>query len=211
MYMKKLRNNRVALVESRYVRKGTDGNTHGYSATTTLCRLSAEATSLPTEWAKRLTEDQLRYIEEKLLAPNRRREAEERAAAEARAKDPRWRLQEAARLVAEARLLCQQRAVDSAVIAAVRAELDALQPPSKPNPPAPAHSEDPLKTAILAVRAASRLVSDGHYGDAPEAGVRETEVYRLWQELNDAVSEAGTGSLLKSLQRRGWVRRKLRG
>lgn len=167
MYLKKLRNNRVALVESRYVRKGTNGNTHGYSAPMTLCRLSAEATSLPTELAKRLNEGQLRYLEEKLLVPNRRREAEAKVAAEARAKDPRWRLQEAARLVAEARLLCQHKAVDTAVIASVRSELDALLPPSKPNTPAPVRTEDPFKTAILAVRAAARLVSDGHYGDAP--------------------------------------------
>ena len=211
MYLKKLRNNRVALVESRYVRKGANGNTHGYSAPTTRCRLSAEATSLPTDLAKRLNEDQLRYLEDKLLVPNRRREAEAKAAAEARAKDPRWRLQEAARLVAEARLLCQHRAVDTAVITSVRTELDALQPPSKPNTPAPVRTEDPLKTAILAVRAASRLITGGHYGDAPEAGVRETEVYRLWQELNEAVSDAGAESLLKSLQSRGWVKSKQKG
>lgn len=211
MYLKKLRNNRVALVESRYVRKGTNGNTHGYSAPMTLCRLSAEATSLPTDLAKRLNEDQLRYLEEKLLAPNRRRETEAKATAEARAKDPRWRLQEAARLIADARLLCQQKAVDTAVIAAVRAELDALQPPSKPNPPAPARTEDPLKTAIQAVRAASRSVAGGHYGDAPKVGVRETVVYRLWQELNEAVTDAGAGSLLASLQDCGWVKRKQRG
>lgn len=208
MYLKKLRNNRVALVESRYVRKGTDGNTHGYSATTTLCRLSAEATSLPTEWAKRLTEDQLRYLEEKLLAPNRRREAEEKAAAEARAKDPRWRLQEAARLVAEARMLCQQKTVDTAAIAAVRSELDALQPPTKPSVPAPTRPEDPLKAAIDAVRAAARAVASDHYGVAPKAGVRETTVYRLWQDLNEAVSGAGTSSLLAALQSRDWVKKK---
>lgn len=211
MYLKKLRNNRVALVESRYVRKGANGNTHGYSAPMTLCRLSAEATSLPTELAKRLNEGQLRYLEEKLLVPNRRREAEAKAAADARAKDPRWRLQEAARLVAEARLLCQHKAVNTAVIAALRCELDALQPPSKPTTPAPVRTEDPLKAAILAVRAASRSVTGGHYGDAPKASVRETEVYKLWQELNEAVSDAGSDSLLKSLQGRGWVKSKQKG
>lgn len=211
MYLKKLRNNRIALVESRYVRKGTDGNTHGYSAATTLCRLSGEATSLPTDLAKRLNEDQLRHLEDKLLVPNRRREAEARAAEEARAQDPRWRLQEAARLVSEARMLCQHKAVDNSAITAVRVELDALQPPSKPNTPAPARTEDPLKAALQTVRAASRSVAGGHYGDAPEAGVRETEVYRLWHELTDAVSGAGAGSLLTSLQSRGWVKKKLRG
>jgi hypothetical protein len=72
MYLKKLRNNRTALVESRYVRKGAAGNTHGYSAAVTLCRLPAMATSLPPDVAKRLTEDQLRYLELNLFMPNRR-------------------------------------------------------------------------------------------------------------------------------------------
>lgn len=208
MYLKKLRNNRIALVESRYVRKGAAGNTHGYSAAVTLCRLSAGATSLPPDMAKNLTEDQLRYLEKHLFTPNLRLEAEARAVAESRARDPKWRLQEAARLVAEARELCVHRAVDTSSILAVRSALDALQLPSKPNPSAPVRVEDPLKTAIEAVRMASRAVTVGHYGDAPEAGVRETEVYRLWQDLNEAVSGTEAGSLLTSLQGRSWVKKK---
>lgn len=124
MYLKKLRNNRIALVESRYVRKGAAGNTHGYSAAVTLCRLSSGATSLPSDTAKKMTEDQLRYLEENLFKPNRRLEAEAHAVAEARARDPKWRLQEAARLVAEARELCVHRAVDTASIMAVRSALE---------------------------------------------------------------------------------------
>ena len=131
--------------------------------------------------------------------------------AESRAKDPKWRLQEAARLVAEARELCVHKAVDTASILAVRSALDALQLPSKPNLPAPVRVEDPLKTAIEAVRAASRAVRGGHYGEAPDAGVRETEVYRLWQDLNEAVSGAEAGSLLTSLQGRSWVKKKQKG
>lgn len=208
MYLKKLRNNRIALVESRYVRKGAAGNTHGYSTAVTLCRLSAEATSLPSEVAKKLTEDQLRYLDENLFGPNRRLEAEARAVAEVRATDPGWRLHEAARLVNEARALCVHRAVESAAITAVRDALDALQPPTQLQRPAAPRPVDPLKAAIQAVNSATTAVAGGHYGEAPDTGVRESLVYRSWQALNDAVTGPEEGSLQRALQRLGWVKTK---
>lgn len=208
MYLKKLRNNRIALVESRYVRKGAAGNTHGYSAAVTLCRLSSGATSLPSETAKKMTEDQLRYLEENLFKPNLRLEAEARAAAEARATDPGWRLKEAARLVAEVRELCVHKAVDITAISAVRCELDALQLPTPQERPAAPRAVDPLKAAIQAVNAATGAVAGGHYGEAPDVGVRESLVYRSWQALNDSLTGSAENSLQRALQRRGWVKTK---
>lgn len=206
MYLKKLRNNRIALVESTYIRKGAVGNTHGYTEGVVICRLSASATSLPADVEQRLNEEQRRFLDEKLLQPNRRLEAEAKAAAEAKERDPTWRLLEAARLIAEARLLCHSQAVDISTITMVRDALNELAPPEPPpSKPSPSASEDPLEAAISAVRTAAN-VAHTRYGPAPETGARESSVYKSWQKLNSVVSGSDANSLQRSLQRLGWVK-----
>lgn len=206
MYLKKLRNNRVALVESRYIRKGAVGNTHGYSEAVVICRLPGSATSLPIDVEQRLCEAQRRFLDVELLQPNRRLEAEAKAAAEAKEKDPTWRLLEAARLIAEARSLCQSQTVNTSAITKVRDALNELAPPEPPSKASPSPSEDPLEAAIRAVQTAATAVAKRHYGPAPKTGARESSVYRMWHELNKAVSGEDEASLQRSLQRMGWVK-----
>lgn len=206
MYLKKLRNNRIALVESTYIRKGAVGNTHGYTEGVVICRLSASATSLPADIEQRLNEGQRRYLDEKLLLPNRQAEAKARAAAEAREKDPTWRLHEAARLISEARALCLHQAVNVSAISMVRDALNELAPSQPSSKASASQSVDPLTAAISAVRAAASAVAQNEYGQAPDVGVRESSVYRKWQELNTAVTGSDEASLQRSLQRAGWVK-----
>jgi hypothetical protein len=211
MHLKKLRNNRIALVESRYVRKGAAGNSHGYSTAVVLCRLPASATALPADVARRLTGAQRDFLEARLLAPNRRREAEARAAAQARELDPGWRLEQAQRLIDQARALSLHQTIDAAALAALRESVGALQPPATSAAQAAAASSpagDPLESAVEAVAAAARAVTAGCYGQAPPTGPRESIVYARWREINDALAGAGEHSLLRALQRCGWVREK---
>lgn len=208
MYLKKLRNKRVALVESRYIRKGAAGNTHGYSEAVVICRLPASTTSLPTDVDQRLNEAQRRFLDVELLLPNRRLEAEAKAAEEAKERDPTWRLVEAARLIAEARSLCQSQPVDTSVIRRVRDTLNELAPPDLPLNGLSDQPADPLKAAISAVQAAARAVALEYYGAAPETGARESSVYKRWQALNAAVTGPEGESLQRVLQRAGWVKKK---
>jgi hypothetical protein len=43
---------------------------------------------------------------------------------------------------------------------------------------------------------------------APQTSPRESIVYASWRELNDALAGTGEHSLLRALQRCGWVRTK---
>lgn len=212
---KKTRGRTACLYRSRWVPKGTDGNTHGYAVQTFVGSLPIDACSLPDELASRLTEQERLYVEASICRPAREAAEQARREAEQREADPLWRLAEAARLVDESGQRSQQRRVPRARVEAVQ---DALLRVQVLDPvevrPGPDKRADPLQDALTAVRAAAAAVRGGAYGRAPENGVRSTRPYRLWSDIWEAVcgTDGGptNGSLMRALQDRGFAKTRQR-
>jgi hypothetical protein len=206
MHTKK-RNGRVMLYRSSYVRKGMNGNSHGYAVQEFVGSLPASAQEVPTELAEKLSSEEREYVETKVVLPARRATEEarrvaeqERRASEARERDPRWRVDDALRLLAEAAKFVSQgdTRVEAGKVKVLREALDALATTAKLQP-------DPLDAVRAAVVSATAAVKAGHYGAAPAGNVRDTNVYKRWRSIGEAV-DSGKDSLLKALQEKGWAR-----
>jgi hypothetical protein len=63
---------------------------------------------------------------------------------------------------------------------------------------------EPLEVLNEALAGATRAILDGTYGRAPESGVRESKVYRAWQEFQRLLNDED--GYLRALQARGWVK-----
>lgn len=206
MHVKK-RNNRRYLYRSRYVRKGTDSNSHGYSTQEFVGSLPADALEIPEDLAVRLSPREIAYVESKVVFParqaaeqSRRQADEQRRAMDARDRDPRWRLEEALRLLTDACRLVSEggRGIDAAKVNALGATLEMVAVAGKVR-------RDPFDAVLVAVASATAAVKAEHYGPAPAGNVRETDVYRRWRSIAEAV-DSGKDSLLKALQAKGWAR-----
>lgn len=206
MHAKK-RNGRFSLYRSHYVRKGADGNTHGYSKPQFVGSLRLDAQEIPPELAAKLSPSEVEYVNNTVVKPARqvaeqlRLSAEqERLAAEKRERDPRWRIEDALQLLTDsARLVFESgRAIDSAKFKALGAALENLAVAAKVQ-------RDPLESVVAAVASATKAVRAGHYGKAPAGNLRDTSVYKKWRSIAEAVDD-GDGSLLRALQATGWVR-----
>lgn len=206
MHAKK-RNNRFSLYRSKYVRKGAEGNTHGYPKPKFVGSLPVDAQEIPAELTAKLLPSELEYVENTIVIParqaaeqSRRLAEEERRAMEARERDPRWRLEEALRLLTDAGRLVSEtsRGIDAAKVNALGAALEKLAVAGKVR-------RDPLDAVVAAVTSAITAVKAGHYGSAPVDNVRDTPVYKRWQRVRDVV-DSGNDSLLKALQGKGWAR-----
>ena len=206
MHTKK-RNGRVMLYRSSYVRKGVNGNSHGYAVQEFVGSLPTDAQEVPAELAAKLSLGEREYVESKVVLPARRAAEqarrmaeEERRALEVRERDPRWRLDEALRLLGDAGRLASDGGprIDAGRITALRKLLDVLATTAKLQP-------DPLDAVLTAVVSATAMVKAGHYGIAPAGNVRDTNVYKRWRSIGEAV-DSGKDSLLKALQEKGWAR-----
>lgn len=206
MHAKK-RKNRISLYRSRYVRKGADGNTHGYPKQKFVGSLPFNGQEIPEELTAKLLPDEIEYVENTIVLPARRAAEdarrlaeEERSALEARERDPRWRLEEALKLLMDAGRLVSEagRGIDAAKVNALGAALEKLAVAGKVR-------RDPLEAVLAAVISATAAVKAGHYGDAPAGNVRDTAVYKQWRSIGEAV-DSGKDSLLRALQAKGWAR-----
>ncbi|MEM5368980.1 hypothetical protein V4C53_23520 [Paraburkholderia azotifigens] len=206
MHAKK-RNGRFSLYRSQYVRKGADGNTHGYSSQEFVGSLPADAIDIPVDLAAKLSPQERKYVENKVILPARRAAEQlhqvaedERRALEARERDPRWRLEEALQLLTDAGGLVLEagRGIDAAKVHELGAVIERLAVAGKVR-------RDPLDAVVAAVVSATAAVKAGYYGNAPAGNVRDTPVYKRWQRVRDVV-DSGNDSLLKALQAKGWAR-----
>ena len=213
----KRRGDRALLYRSSWVAKGAAGNTHGYSTQTFVASLSLDSASLPDGLDNKFSSYELKYLEDKLFGPARIEIEQKKRAAEHRQTDPLWRLDEAARLSAEAAVCSERGVVPNAKVAAVHAALAnvrtitpvQLTPRAVPTPAAPIAepgAADPLLEALVAIKAARDAVTTGRYGSAPAEGARATHPYKMWTEIFEAIEGKGHDSLLRTLQVRGFVK-----
>ena len=213
----KRRGTRAMLYRSSWVAKGAAGNTHGYSTQTFVASLPLDAASLPDGLENKFSSDELEYLESKLFGPARIATEQKKRAAEHRQIDPLWRLDEAARLSAEAAVCSERGVVPNAKVAAVHAALANVRTitPVQLTPPTVANTApltaapgaaDPLLEALVAIKAARDAVMAGRYGSAPAEGARATHPYKMWTEIFETIEGKGLDSLLRTLQVRGFVK-----
>jgi hypothetical protein len=198
------------LYRAQWVRKGEEGNTHGFSKADYVGRLRLDAQEIPAALAAKLTEAEREKVEQRICTP-----ARERALAEAERQrqhqlDPVWRLQQALALVQEATPLCAQTPVPAGILSALKDAAAAL-PQAAAGSSTEQAASDPLQQALAAVSQAAAAVRQGHYGDAPKGNARHTTVYRYWEQMQAAVSGEADSSLLRALQQRGFVKRRRQG
>ena len=218
----KRRGCRAMLYRSSWVPKGAAGNTHGYSTQTFVGSLPLEAETLPGELENKFSSAELRYLDDKIFQPAQLAAQQKVRAAELREADPIWRLDEAARLTLEAAERSERGLVPDARVTAVQAALgrvktisqalSLVKPSVQPTPVAPAApvavpgKDDPLRDALIAIKAARDAVLAGRYGTAPAEGVRATYAYRTWAEIFEAIEGTGNDSLLRALQSKGFAK-----
>lgn len=202
----KKRGDRIALYRSTWVCKGP-GVPHGYTRQQYVGAMPAQATEIPPALKGKLSEFEFDDLMVKVCEPAREAVAAAEAAAKHREADPVWRLQEAARLIAEAAARATQAPVSTYQVEAVQRELGrVVSSGSRSSNPASSVGADPLTELLAGVRQAAKSVRDGRYGNAPEEGVRSTKTYQLWSELVEATMGEGPNSLMRALQARGYVK-----
>jgi len=213
----KLRKARALLYRSQWIAKGTSGNTHGYSKQAFVGSLCIDAIVVPPALRWELTDDELKFIDAKIVQPARHAAEERRRAAQHRESDPIWRLDEAARLSAEAAVCSERAVVPGSKVVAIHSALANVRTISPIQPVSPVEVKstapisetgrsDPLQEALVSIRAARDAVLAGRYGSAPADGVRATRPYKLWAEIFEAIEGAGSSSLLRALQTRGFAK-----
>lgn len=189
----------------------------GYSTQEFVASISLDAVNLPPELENKLSAVELEYLETRVFQPARVVAEQRRKERERHAVDPIWRLEEAARLSAEAAALSERGAVPNLKVAAVQAAISRVRMivpvPTVPTTAAPqpsAHADsgrsDPLRDALAAIKTARDAVMAGRYGSAPAEGVRSTYAYKKWSEIFEAVEGTGGDSLLRALQAKGFAK-----
>lgn len=203
----KFRGARALLYRSTWVPKGAEGNSHGFSRQSFVASIPVDATGLPDDLRSRMSDDELTYVEAKLIVPARQAASAAREAEEHKKRDPIWRLEQAARLIAEAADLSGAALVPQGRIKAVSDVLARVNVLGNGGRDVP--KGDPIADALQALRAAARAVNEGRYGNAPDEGVRRSRVYANWLEIaREVEGTSGEGGLLRALQRTGWVKAK---
>ena len=210
----KTRGQRAMLYRSVWIRKGAEGNTHGFARQTFVGSMPIDSESIPDELMAQLSAAEVHHIQKTLLEPARMAAEARLAQAEHHRRDPVWRLEEAVKLIREAAALSADAVVPNGRIQSLTdalASVRSIGGSHQPQPPRPdAQKGDPLADALKAVRVAAQAVRDGRYGHAPVDGARKSRTYEIWMEISREIDgTGGPDGLLRALQGRGWV--KVRG
>ena len=216
----KTRRTLALIYRSAWVAKGTCGNTHGYSVQNYVGSLPLDSTEIPVGLAALLTSEELALVDSKVCAPAKRAAEEEKRSVERREADPIWRLEDAARLIAEAATRSEKAVVPDSKLAAIQTALQAVKSVSqfrspvvlavpiaaKPAVTCVTERADTLRDALAAINAARVAVLAGSYGSAPKEGVRTTYAYKKWADILQAVTGTTGDSLMRALQTRGFAK-----
>lgn len=204
MHIKK-RGTKALLYRSTWVSKGTEGNSHGFSRQVYVGSMSLLATEIPSGTGTKLTPAERELVERQVVRPAQQALACAQANAQKRVRDPLWRLEEGLRLLREAAALSAQGAVPASRVRELHAALASIQSIGASSRPV---ERDPLEVAVEGLRNAAQAVANGHYGPAPEEGVRKSPIYVRWLEISEQVDGSAPDGLLRQLQARGWVKAK---
>ena len=204
----KFRRNNALLYRSVWVPKASAGNTHGFSQQDYVGSIALDVQVIPNALIQRLTDAEIGFVEAKVCSPARERAAAQRQIEECRERDPGWRLEEATTLISEAAERSVGQPVTAVAADRLREAIGQLRLTENLEVPKAACTTDPMADALAAARAAALAVASGRYGRAPAEGVRNTHAYKLWAQLFDAVQGEAEGSLLRTLQDRGFVKRR---
>ncbi|MDD4888061.1 MAG: hypothetical protein PHO64_14290 [Thiomonas sp.] len=204
----KIRRNYALLYRSTWVPKGAAANTHGFTQQRYVGSIPFSAAAVPPDLLSRLTSDEIAFVETRICESARQRAADEQRAAEERELDPRWRVEEAARLLGEAADRSAAQPIPAADVERLQQLVGGLHAKGSAVTAVTTKSTDPLAEALTAIRTAAQAVTSGRYGTAPADGVRTTRTYKTWSQLLDAVQGENDGSLLRALQEKGYVKRR---
>jgi len=204
----KRRGNSISLYRSTWVPKGP-GVPHGYTCQNYVGTIQADALNLPTDLAKKLSPAECAALERRVLGPARLAHEEATRRARLREADPRWRLDEALRLVNEAVERSQDAAVTASVTQSIKSAVEKVKTIGSSTTYDKTQAPDALREAHRAITAAATAVRSGQYGRGPENGFRKTSVYRQWTEIQQAV-DGSEQSLLRALQDAGYASRRMR-
>ena len=207
----KNRNGQAMLYRSEWVKKGAEGNTHGFSRQKYIGSLPENSEAAPSELQSMLESHELETLKQKVLLPAKSARLAKEAEEEQRRLDPSWRLDEAARLVKEAASLSSPtKRVSDWRVRAVADALSGVAIFGDQSVPAKRNVQvDPLADALLSLKSASKAIMDAHYGRAQEGAARNSAVYKTWLQISGQIDgEAGPDSLLRALQAMGWVKAK---
>ena len=204
----KTRRGRALLYRSTWVPKGAQGNTHGYSRQAYVGSIPVTTEVIPNALRERLSVDELAFVDAKICGPAREAAERQRLEDERRERDPGWRLEKAQRLVNEAAARSAGMPVSAITAESLRTAFTRLHVTGSPATPKATMQPDPLAEALAAVRNAAQAVASGRYGKAPKEQVRTTRTYRLWAELFELVQGENDNSLLRSLQAKGFVKKR---
>lgn len=198
----------ACLYRSEWVRKGAEGNAHGYAVQHYVGSLPVDSSAVPESLKSLLTSAELEFIDRKVCQPAR--DAVERTQREAmrREADPLWRLAEAERLVRDAAERSQRQKVSGHHVQRLREALSDVGVFGAAERPPQAKHVDPLGDALDAIRSAAVAVRAGAIGSAPESGARTTRAYALWGQIVAEVDGTADSSLLAALQERRFVKRR---
>lgn len=198
----KRRGNTVQLYRSHWVPKNAAGNARGYPDPKYVGCLADDAEELPAELFTKLSDSERAEVETKILVPARLAAAERRRLEELRDRDPRWRIEEALRLLREASELSTTSPVPGGLVSSIAATVSTVQTLEALTPLSNV-GDDPLKAAVAAVKEAARRTGQGRYPRPLPGKARDSRVYKSWRELGEAVND-----LQAALQEYGWVKRK---
>lgn len=207
----KYRNGQAMLYRSEWVKKGTEGNTHGFSRQKYIGSLPENSEAAPSELQSMLESHERETLNQKVLLPAKSARLAKEADEEQRRLDPSWRLDEAARLVKEAAALSSPtKRVSDWRVRAVAAALSGVAIFGDQSVPAARNVQvDPLADALCSLKSAAKAITEAHYGRAQEGAARNSSVYKTWLQISSQIDgEAGPDSLLRALQAMGWVKAK---
>lgn len=198
-------NSTARLLRRTWVPKGANGNTHPYAQDTAIGSLPMSVTALPPgfpEGHAPLTLEELAALERKIFEPARQRERVRLHEVREQQLDPQRRVTAAIALLHEAIPLTGERPLAPAVLHELANALSALQVTGSLTPP-----QDPLQHLLAAILEATGAVEQGCYGTRPaEVPLKTSPVNATWTEARHAMLGSGEGSLIRALQRGGWVK-----
>lgn len=192
------RNKKTArIMRQEYVRKASEGNPHGFVRQVPLATISLSATEVPDDIAKLLSPKELEHLERVVVQPAKAAAEQRMKEAEARERDPEWRMLTAIQYLEEAAERSQHVQVDRKLLARLHQTVALFGA-------VVGTKTDPLAAVTDAVKAAITAIEEGGYGRNDGPVRKDAFPAKAWAELRAVLLE-NEKCLQSVLQDAGWV------